>query len=115
MCFNKKVLAGLAAAGVGVLLLRPSALGSALPLLLALACPLSMVFMMGAMGGKRDRCATDDQRADQRPVVATAEPVPPADEAELTRLRAELDQLRAEKAAAERDATGDDRSTIGRG
>ncbi len=54
MCFNWKVLTGLAVVGVGVWITAPNLIAGALPLLLALACPLSMVFMMkgmSSMGG----------------------------------------------------------------
>jgi len=51
MCFNWKVLAGLGAVGVGVLVFAPGAALSVLPLLLLAACPLSMVAMMFAMRG----------------------------------------------------------------
>ncbi|MGH2655454.1 MAG: DUF2933 domain-containing protein [Actinomycetota bacterium] len=49
MCLNWKVLAGLAAVGVGVWALAPDLASSALPLLLVLACPLSMFLMMRGM------------------------------------------------------------------
>jgi len=55
MCLNWKVLAGLAAVGVAVLVFQPQLIGRALPLLLVAACPLSMLLMMGGMakmGGK---------------------------------------------------------------
>ena len=51
MCFNWKVVAGLAAVGVGVWAVAPNLLGAALPLLIIAACPLSMFFMMRGMGG----------------------------------------------------------------
>ncbi|MBA2316427.1 MAG: DUF2933 domain-containing protein [Euzebyales bacterium] len=72
MCLNKKVLLGLGAAAVGVLLLAPQWLGAALPLLLLAACPLSMVFMMMAMrgGGRR---AVPTQREGSHETVAELE------------------------------------------
>ena len=51
MCFNWKILAGLAAVGVAVLVFAPEAGLAVLPLLLLAACPLSMVVMMFAMRG----------------------------------------------------------------
>lgn len=57
MCFNWKVLAGLAAVGVGVLAFAPDAALAALPLLLLAACPLSMLGMMFAMRGGSHRAA----------------------------------------------------------
>ncbi len=49
MCFNWKVVAGLAAVGFGVWAIAPGIFGAAGPLLIALACPLSMLFMMRGM------------------------------------------------------------------
>lgn len=49
MCFNWKVVAGLAVVALGVWAFAPQALVVALPLLLLAACPLSMLFMMRSM------------------------------------------------------------------
>lgn len=49
MCFNPKVIAGLAVAGVGIWALAPNAAVAALPFLIFLACPLSMWLMMRGM------------------------------------------------------------------
>ncbi|MGI9123025.1 MAG: DUF2933 domain-containing protein [Rubrobacter sp.] len=49
MCLNWKVLAGLAATGVGVYLVAPDLVLAALPILLLAACPLSMLLMMWGM------------------------------------------------------------------
>ncbi|HEV2125704.1 MAG TPA: DUF2933 domain-containing protein [Chloroflexota bacterium] len=49
MCLNWKVMAGLAAVGVGIWLYAPSLLGAALPLLILALCPLSMLLMMPLM------------------------------------------------------------------
>ncbi len=51
MCYNWKVLAGLAAVGVAIVVLAPAAALAALPLLLLAVCPLSMGFMMYRMRG----------------------------------------------------------------
>ncbi|MGH3452757.1 MAG: DUF2933 domain-containing protein [Haloechinothrix sp.] len=51
MCFNRKVIAALAAVGLGLWLLSPNLLAGVVPLLLLAACPLSMIFMMRAMPG----------------------------------------------------------------
>lgn len=78
----------------GSLLFFPSAFAWLLPLLFLAICPLAMIFMMRGMGSMSGRGnaptagATDDPA--QRPT--------PAADAEATRLRAELDQLAAEKA-----------------
>ena len=47
MCLNRKVVGGLAVAALAVLLLAPSAFGRVVPLLVAVACPLAMLLMMG--------------------------------------------------------------------
>jgi hypothetical protein len=49
MCLNPKVLAGLAAVGVGIYLVAPDLVLAALPILLLAACPLSMLLMMWGM------------------------------------------------------------------
>ena len=46
MCLNPKVLAGLAAVGVGIYLVAPDLVLAALPILLLAACPLSILLMM---------------------------------------------------------------------
>ena len=58
-CLNWKVLAGVGAVAVAVLLFAPGAAVTALPLLVLAICPLSMIGMMVAMrgmgGSKHDR------------------------------------------------------------
>ena len=79
-CFNRNVLIGLGVVGAALFFLVPSARG-ALPLLLVLACPLSMVLMMGGMakmGSSKNSCATD-QRSPQEEMAAK--------DAEIARLR----------------------------
>jgi hypothetical protein len=49
MCLNPKVLAGLAAVGVGIYLVAPGLMLAALPILLLAVCPLSMLLMMWGM------------------------------------------------------------------
>lgn len=88
-CFNWKVYAGLAAVAVGVWLVAPALAWGALPVLLVLACPLSMLVMMRGMPG--GHCATDRAHS----------PGPaPADLSHaqhLGELRARLDGLAAER------------------
>lgn len=54
MCLDRRVLIGLGVAAVGIWLLAPQYIAGALPLLIVLACPLSMVamalMMRGSMG-----------------------------------------------------------------
>lgn len=64
MCFNWKVLAGLAAVAVGIFLFAPNLIAGALPLLLLAACPLSMLIMMFTMRhGGHDRDAAEELRS----------------------------------------------------
>ncbi len=51
MCLNWKVLVGLAVVGLAVWVVAPHLVLAALPLLLIVACPLSMLVMMGRMRG----------------------------------------------------------------
>ena len=53
MCLNPKVLAGLAVVAVGLFVFAPGFALSALPLLLVLACPLSMLLIPVMMGRQR--------------------------------------------------------------
>ena len=62
-CFNRNVLIGLAVVAAATFFLVPNARGS-LPLLVFLACPLSMIFVMGGMakiGAEKSRKAADSQ------------------------------------------------------
>ena len=49
MCLNWKVLAGLAAVGVGIYLVAPNLMLAALPILILALCPLSLLLMMWGM------------------------------------------------------------------
>ena len=77
-CLDRRVLIGLAGVGLAVLVVRPHWLGAVAPLLLVLACPLSMLFMMrrGASSGTKNTTAEADT--------------------ELEGLRTEIARLRAE-------------------
>lgn len=91
MCFNRKVLGGLAAVALGVWLFAPNLLAGVAPILLVAACPLSMILMMRAMsGGQRQR---QTEEAPSRAGRAEGH------EAEIARLQAEIERLRAERAA----------------
>src|SRR6266568_2908202 len=54
MCLDWRVLTGLGAVAVGIWLVAPQYVLGALPLLLVLACPLSMVAMAVMMRGSMD-------------------------------------------------------------
>lgn len=49
-CLNWKVIAGLGAVGLAIWVMAPGTVAAALPLLVALVCPLSMILMMGMIG-----------------------------------------------------------------
>jgi len=94
MCWNRKVLAGLGAALLGVLLIEPRLFGRALPLVVLALCPLSMVVMMRSMRG-RPAGSGDAVQAPAADVTdgAVGSGTAPS---EVVGLRAEIDQLRAE-------------------
>ncbi len=50
MCFDPRVLGGLAVVGLGIWIVAPQLIAPALPILLVLVCPLSMLFMARMMG-----------------------------------------------------------------
>lgn len=89
MCFNWKVAGGLALVGLAVFAAAPNLIGAALPLLIFAACPLSMLLMMRAMSGG-GRCQNDSDKG------AAVNASPADSTAELTRLRAEVHELRSE-------------------
>ena len=77
-CLDRRVLIGLAAIGAAVLVARPDWLGVVLPLLVVLACPLSMHIMMRT-GATR-----------------TGAPASSGSDHELDELRSEIARLRGE-------------------
>jgi len=90
MCFNRKVLVGLGVVALGVWLFAPNLLGRVLPLLAVAICPLSMLLMMKAMSGGARNCQTGNPPA-QTEAGDT--------EAQIVRLQAEIDRLRAQQGA----------------
>lgn len=82
-CLNWKVIAALAAVGIGLYALVPGLAVAALPLLVLAVCPLSMLLMMRAMGSTGG-CRTKDDTTGTNPD-------------ELARLRAEIAALRTER------------------
>ena len=97
MCFNWRVVAGLAAVGFGAWAIAPGLFGAAGPLLIALACPLSMLFMMRGM-------TTSSQTAqDTQAGVSSALPLVgqtgQSREEQLAELRIELDRVRTRQEA----------------
>lgn len=84
-CYDRRVLLALGVVAVGAVIARPGSAWTVLLLLALLACPLSMLVMMRSMGGARACAATggaEDESAAQ----------------EVERLRAELAELRKDRA-----------------
>lgn len=100
MCINWKVVGALALVGLAVFAVAPNLVGAALPLLVLAACPLSMLVMMRAMS-RGGRCQTSSDAA-----AGQSRSDPTDGAAELARLRAEVDQLRAERAAQNKGGDG---------
>ena len=92
MCFNWKVIAGLAVVAAGVYMVAPAAFAAALPLLFLAACPLSMLLMMKMMSG--DSAQKAGEKTDSQATRAT-----PAQSADPDELDAELQRLQARQTA----------------
>ena len=60
ICLNWRVVAGLAVVGLGTWVVAPNLVWAAVPVLVVLACPLSMLFMMRGMGSAQ--CATQTEQ-----------------------------------------------------
>lgn len=91
-CFNPKVLAGLAVAGVVVWAIAPNLALAALPFLFILACPLSMWLMMRGMNAAHaSEAAGPRDHAQPAPVRS------------LPELKARLASLDAEQEALGRE------------
>lgn len=80
-CLNWKVIATLAGVGVVIYALAPGVAAAAVPLLILAVCPFSMLLMMRTMGSMGS-CARQRDTGDGD---------------EVTRLRAEVDALHAER------------------
>jgi hypothetical protein len=93
MCFDKRILLGFGLVTVGLLIVAPGMLGAALPVMLMAACPLSMLVMMRGMGGGHAQASRADSYIEAR-------------DAELVRLRGEIELLKREQAHSEGLPTG---------
>lgn len=91
-CFNRKVLIGLAAVAGAVLLFAPGTFAAVLPLMIFAVCPLSMVLMMRTMS--RGHGAGESS---SHPAARAQGDT----DAELARLRAEVEELRAAQAVSQ--------------
>jgi hypothetical protein len=94
LCFNWKVVAGLAAVGLGIWIVAPDLIGPAISLLLLAACPLSMLLMMRGMSGSQ--CATVSTSQAARPQVQLT------DQEQLIDLKAQLAILQTRQQALAR-------------
>lgn len=112
MCFNKKVIVGLAVVAVGVVIAAPDLLLGALPLLILAACPLSMVLMMRGMrgmGGNGSACDRNNGGS-ERHTSRGSVPLRPegaVPEARAWELEEEINRLRA--VIGEREQAGPER------
>jgi hypothetical protein len=59
LCLDWKVVGGLALVGLGIGIVAPTLVWAALPVLVVLACPISMLLMMRGMGGAQ--CAVQPE------------------------------------------------------
>ncbi len=91
MCFNWKVIAGLAVVGVGIWAAAPGLAVAALPLLIVAACPLSMLLMMRGMQG--GQCAPRPQQAGNAARAGLTR------DEQLAELRTQLTDIRAQQSA----------------
>lgn len=101
MCFNWKVVAALAAVGFGVWAIAPGIFGAAGPLLIALACPLSMLFMMRGM--TRSSQTAQDTQAGVSPALPLMGQTGQSRDEQLAELRIELERVRTRQEALARE------------
>ena len=71
ICLNWKVVAGLAVVGLGVWVAAPGLAWAVLPILVVLACPLSMVLMMWGLGG--GQCAVQPAQEQQTASISASD------------------------------------------
>lgn len=90
-CLNLKVIAGLAALGLGIWALAPGLALAAAPFLLFLACPISMWLMMRGMNGSSQSEPAAGDRVSTNASVA-GESLPEL-KARLARLDAEQEAI----------------------
>lgn len=100
MCFNWKVVAALAAVGLGIWVVAPN-LVAALPLLLLAACPLSMLLMMRGMQG--GQCASLPQTQSQPEPTSQPAAVALTREEQIAVLKAQLAGVQAQQQAIARE------------
>ena len=107
MCFDPRVLGGLAVVGVGIWLVAPQLIAPALPILLLLVCPLSMLFMARMMGDSMK----DTSSASPANRLAALEREQARLDAEISRTRAELTPGRSSELIVSQAQVGPARSS----
>lgn len=90
-CYDWRVIAAVAAVGIGILVFAPSIFAFAAPLLFLAICPLSMLLMMKMMGS-------------QQHGEPGALPAPSADRAAVLRARLASTRVEQERLARELEA-----------
>jgi len=102
MCMNWRVLGALAVIGVAIALAVPGAGAVALPLLLAAACPLSMVLMMRGTRSAGRSCGAMGQKSSGDPSTR---------EQRIAELESQVAELRhaRRRSAPEADLSGERR------
>ncbi|WP_091546802.1 DUF2933 domain-containing protein [Modestobacter sp. DSM 44400] len=99
-CLNPKVIVGLVVAGVAIWLVAPAGGAAALPLLIALVCPLSM----GAMAWQMRRGSGSAMNPATNPAMTLPPTAGTEDvDRELRALREEITIARARRQLASRD------------
>ncbi len=98
MCLDRRVLGGLAVVGVGIWLYAPQLVGAALPVLVVLICPLSMLVMAWTMRGSMGTPASSVSPAER---LAELERQQARLNAEIARVRAEIKPIPVRTASAQ--------------
>src|SRR5712691_2017407 len=102
MCFDPRVLGGLAVVGLGIWIVAPQLIAPALPILLLLVCPLSMLFMARMMGDSMK----DTSSASPANRLAALEREQARLDAEIARARVELTPGRSSEPTMSRAQVG---------
>ena len=88
MCIDKRVLIGLGALAAAIWITNPGLVAGALPFLILLVCPLSMMFMMRG-GGHGGHDMGSHEAADPRERLVALERERARIDAEIARTRSE--------------------------
>lgn len=111
-CFNWKVVAGVAAVGIGLLLWQPQQAITALPTLALAICPLSMGLMAFTMwrSGNKASCAMDEPAAQANAAESRMEAL----QARLLAVRAQQDTLACQLAELQKPSVVRDAEDVAR-